>query len=347
MRYSTSRWPGHDSRDDDQPRRRRGGPAGSPHGLPPQASTRRPARGYRPTAGQFRAVPGPRRSSHRRGRRLSRGRVRCGRRLLRAGVVAVAEERPELLERWQASGGVMSAVDLATVHLDKGSHRSADEGHCLLEVASMLAGQPFGDGPPCVSPVLRTFGISVNDQWDDEQRQKLLPFAPRLLNTAGDGLDEARSYLALDWLIRTYTPAWLDLAGLTDVAAELRALRRVADMAAAAAAGPVVWDAQTKAAAAGAAAWDAASAAAWDAAGAAAGDAAGAAAWDAAWDAAGAAAGAAARDAAGAAAWDAAWDAAGVAAGVAARDAAWDAAGAAAGDAAWDAAGAAAGDAAG
>ena len=169
----------------------------------------------------------------------------------------------------------MSAVDLATVHLDKGSHRSADEGHCLLEVASMLAGQPFGDGPPCVSPVLRTFGISVNDQWDDEQRQKLLPFAPRLLNTAGDGLDEARSYLALDWLIRTYTPAWLDLAGLTDVAADLRALRRVADMAAAA--GPVVRDAQTKAVAARVAAWAAAWAAAWDAAGDAARAAAGAA----------------------------------------------------------------------
>ena len=57
---------------------------------------------------------------------------------------------------------------------------------------------------------------------------------------------------------------------------------------------------ESKRAAAGAAAWDAAGAAAWAAAWAAAG----AAAWAAAWDAAGAAAGAAAR----AAAWAAAWD---------------------------------------
>src|SRR6266568_3202957 len=348
MRYSTSRWPDHDGRGDDQPRRRHRSATGSPHGLPPQARVRRgPHHRYRPDPGQLRADPGPRRDRHWRDLRLPRGRVRCGRRPLRVGVDAVAEERPELLARRQASGGVMSAVDLATIHLDKGAHDSPDDGACLMEVVAMFVGQPFNDKPKCVSPVLRTFGISLNDQWDDVQRQTLRPFIPRLPGTAGDGLDEARSYLALDWLIRTYTPAWLDLAGLTDVAAELRALRRVADMAAAAAAGPVVWDAQTKAAAAGAAAWDAASAAAWDAAGAAAGDAAGAAAWDAAWDAAGAAAGAAARDAAGAAAWDAAWDAAGVAAGVAARDAAWDAAGAAAGDAAWDAAGAAAGDAAG
>jgi len=222
-------------------------------------------------------------------------------------------------------------IDLATIHLDKGAHDNPDDGHCLLEIVAMFAGQPFNDQPKCVSPVLRTFGISLNDVWDDVQRQTLRPFIPRLPGTAGDGLDEARSYLALDWLIRTYTPAWLDLAGLDEAAGELRALRRIADMAAAEAAGPVVRAAQIRAAAA--------RAAAGAAAGDAAGDAAWAAAWAAAWDAAGAAAGAAAWAAAG----DAAWDAAGAAAG----DAAWDAAWAAAGDAAWAAAWAAAGDAAG
>jgi hypothetical protein len=171
----------------------------------------------------------------------------------------------------------MTGIDLETVHLDQGAHSSPEDGACLLEVVAMFVGQPFNDAPKCVSPVLRTFGIGLNDQWDDAQRQTLRPFIPRLPGTAGDGLDEARSYLALDWLIRTYTPAWLDLAGLAESAAELRALRRIADMAAAEAAGPVVRAAQTKAAAAGAAA----GAAAWHAAG----DAAGAAAGDAAWDA--------------------------------------------------------------
>jgi len=189
--------------------------------------------------------------------------------------------------------------DLDSIHLDKGSHRDPDAGHCLLEVASMFAGEPFSDTPSCVSPVLRSFGISLNDQWDDERRQSLKPFIPRLVGTAGDGQDEARGYLALDWLIRTYTPAWLDLAGLTAEAAELRALRRIVDMVAAEAAGPVVRNASKKASAA------------WDAAGDAA--------WAAARDAARAAAGAAARNAAGAAARDAARDTAGAAA----RDTAW------------------------
>jgi hypothetical protein len=199
----------------------------------------------------------------------------------------------------------LDALTNGEVTLDKGSHGSFESGHCAMEVVSWLAGLGFTDAPECASPVLRSYTISVNDQWGHEQRQKLIPFLPRMVGTAGDGQDEARSYLALDWLVRTYTPAWLDLAGLTVEAQELRDLRRIVDMVAASEAGPVVRGAQKKADAA----WAAAGAAAWAAAGAAARAAAGAAAWAAAGAAAGAAAwaaaGAAARDAAGAAARDA------------------------------------------
>ncbi len=196
---------------------------------------------------------------------------------------------------------------LADLVLDKGSHRKPDEGMCVMEAAAYLAGEPWSDRPTCVSGVLTNFAMSLNDNWDDDQRQKLIPFIPRMIGTAGDGQDEARGYLALDWLIRTFTPVWLDLAGLTIEAQELRELRRIVDLVSAQSAGPVVRSARDKAYAAR----DAARAAAWAAAGAAAGDAA--------WAAAGAAAGDAAGAAAGDAAWDAAWAAAGAAAG-AARD---------------------------
>jgi len=221
----------------------------------------------------------------------------------------------------------MRALNLDTLHLEKGGHDTPDQGLCLLEAAAYLAGEEHSDHPVCVSRVLGEFGRNVNDRFPDDKRQALKPLIPMMLGTAGDGLDEQRGYLALDWLIRTYTPAWLDLAGLTSEAAELRALRRITDLAAAQAAAPVVRESRDKA--------REKRAAARDAAGAAAGDAA----WDAARD--------AARDAAGGAAGDAARDAAGAAAGAAARDAAWAAAWAAAGDAARDAAGDAAWDAAG
>ena len=132
----------------------------------------------------------------------------------------------------------MHHLDLTTLTLLKGGHPSRDAGVCLLEAVAYFAGEPHSDRPDCTSPVLGTFGRGLNDVLPDEKRQALVPFVPRMVGTAGDGLDEARSYMALDWLIRTYTPAWLDLAGLTVEAQALRELRRIVDLVSAQAAGP-------------------------------------------------------------------------------------------------------------
>lgn len=157
----------------------------------------------------------------------------------------------------------MTDLDLTHLTLAKGGHHAREDGTCLLEAVAWFAGEPHSDAPACVSPVLRTFGINLNDVLPDGKRQQLVPFVPRMVGTAGDGLDEARAYLALDWLIRTYAPAWLDLAGLAAEAQALRDLRRIVDLVSAQAAGPVVRAGRDKAAAA----WDAAWAAAWAAAG--------------------------------------------------------------------------------
>jgi hypothetical protein len=205
--------------------------------------------------------------------------------------------------------------------LKSGGHKGPDNGACVMEAVAYIAGEKWSDHPQCVSPVIGAFLRNWNDSLpSDADRDRLLkPLIPKIINTrADDATEERRSYLALDWMIRTYLPAWLRFAKLEDEADKVAALAPIADMETATAAAPVVQAANTKAAAAR----DAARDAAWDAAWAAAWAAAGAAAGDAAWDAAG--------DAAGAAAWDAAWDAAWAAA--------WAAAGAAAGDAAWDAA---------
>jgi hypothetical protein len=162
-----------------------------------------------------------------------------------------------------------------------------DQEACLFEWYNWLTRQHVGDDkPPGVSEVLWHYGMNLNDALPDGKRQDLIRYLPNgtspLAGTEHDGLDETRGYIALDWLIRTYTPAWLDLAGLTAEATALRDLRRIADLVAAQAAAPVVQDARSKAAAAWAAAWDAAGDAARAAARAAAWDAAGDAAWDAA-----------------------------------------------------------------
>ena len=224
---------------------------------------------------------------------------------------------------------------LEGLRLASGGHSSPTAGLCLMEAVAYVRGIPHTDHPACVSPVLGAMGRSLNDTLPSDIRQKLIPLIPDLPGTVDDGHDEERGYLALDWLIRVYLPTWLELSPrCRDLAAKVRELGRIADVASAERAGPVVRAAQKEASAARDAAGAAARAAAWAAARDAAWDAARALAWAAARD----AAWAAARDAAGAAAWDAARDAAG--------DAAWAAAGAAAGDAAWAAAWAAAGAAA-
>jgi hypothetical protein len=229
---------------------------------------------------------------------------------------------------------------LTGIVLKKGGHSSPEQGLCLMEALAYVRGIDHTDHPACVAPVLGEMGRSLNDVLPDTLRQDLVPLIPVLPGTAGDGHDEKRSYMALDWLIRVYLPTWLELSpACREDAAKVRELGRIVDVASAQRARPVVEQAQRTAdaagAAAGAAAGDAARAAwaAARAAWAAAGDAARAA-WAAAWAAAG--------DAAGDAAWDAAWAAAGDAAG----DADWAAAGDAARAAARAAAGAAAGDAA-
>ena len=209
----------------------------------------------------------------------------------------------------------MISLDVATITLAKGQHETCEDGMCLFEAYNQITRREQTDAcPPGVSPVLHIYGMRLNDVLPDDRRQELKRYLPNgtdvLAGTAGDGLDGVRAWMALDWLIRVYAPAWLDLAGLAGEASALRNLAPVTDSATAEAArlaGAAAGDA------ARAAAWAAAWAAARDAAWAAAWAAAGAAARDAAWDAAGAAAGDAARDAARAAARDAAWAAAGAA----------------------------------
>ena len=166
----------------------------------------------------------------------------------------------------------MAGTDITAITLARGGHEAPPEDcgnpeRCLFEWYNWLTRQVHTDGcPPGVSPVLHTFGMRLNDVLPDDRRQDLKRFLPngtnRLAGTADDGKDETRGYIALDWLIRTWTPAWLGLAGLTAEAAALRDLRRITDLVAAQSAGPAVREASSKAAAAGAAAGDAA----WDAA---------------------------------------------------------------------------------
>jgi hypothetical protein len=69
-----------------------------------------------------------------------------------------------------------------------------------MELASMLAGEPFSDRPECVCPVLGAFLRTYNDRVDDRRRQDLYRCASASVGTSGDdAATEDRARLALEW----------------------------------------------------------------------------------------------------------------------------------------------------
>lgn len=154
-------------------------------------------------------------------------------------------------------------IDLESIRLARGAHDSPEEGTCLLEAVAFVAGEPHTDHPACASPILGAFGRSLNDVLPTEKRQDLKPLIPSILGTANQPeKDQARGLMAADWIIRTYTPAWLRLAGATAEADTLAGLPELRSWDQVGAAQPAIDAAR----AARDAAWDAARAAARDAA---------------------------------------------------------------------------------
>jgi hypothetical protein len=81
-----------------------------------------------------------------------------------------------------------------TVRLSAGRHRSASAGACVMELASMLAHEPFSDRPGTASPVIAAFLRTYNDGLDDERRQDLYPLAALIVgSTGGRGLEDLRA----------------------------------------------------------------------------------------------------------------------------------------------------------
>ncbi|HJT02396.1 MAG TPA: hypothetical protein VJ757_02025 [Pseudonocardiaceae bacterium] len=72
--------------------------------------------------------------------------------------------------------------------LQRGRHRRPEDGACVMEYVSVLAGSSFTDHPRCTHPALATLARLVNDWIDDDQsRSELALLAPDLIGTgAGD-----------------------------------------------------------------------------------------------------------------------------------------------------------------
>jgi hypothetical protein len=92
-------------------------------------------------------------------------------------------------------------VNYQTARLVVGHHAGPDDGVCVMELASMLAGEPFSDHPRSVSPTLAGLLRGYNDGLDYRRRQTLKHYASASVGTArGRTVERERRRLVRAWL---------------------------------------------------------------------------------------------------------------------------------------------------
>ncbi|MEA2384313.1 MAG: hypothetical protein QOH72_4284 [Solirubrobacteraceae bacterium] len=106
------------------------------------------------------------------------------------------------------------SVSHQTVTLARGKHTSPRGGACVMELASMLAGEEFTDRPESVCPVVAAFLRGYNDAIDDRRRQDLYGHAAAAVGTrASAAVTRRRAQRCLDELraLRRWPLATLSL----------------------------------------------------------------------------------------------------------------------------------------
>ena len=72
--------------------------------------------------------------------------------------------------------------------LSRGKHHSPRRGACFMELASVMSGEPWSDGPKCTHPLLAHLARMVNDCTSDAGRGRLAPHVPSVVGVRGGGV---------------------------------------------------------------------------------------------------------------------------------------------------------------
>src|SRR4051812_21422253 len=94
--------------------------------------------------------------------------------------------------RRNRGGSLMPETTYQDVKICRGRHRSPDDGACVMELTSMLAGERFSDRPVAACPVIGAFLRPYNDLAPDGRRQELAPMASRIVDSRDCGVEAAR-----------------------------------------------------------------------------------------------------------------------------------------------------------
>jgi hypothetical protein len=103
----------------------------------------------------------------------------------------------------------MGPVTHQTIRLSKGKHTSKEHGACVMELASMLADEPFSDHPGSVCPVIGSLLRAYNDSVDDRRRQDLYAYAAKVVGSRGSAqLERERAERVCAWMSKPGGRGW-------------------------------------------------------------------------------------------------------------------------------------------
>jgi hypothetical protein len=85
-----------------------------------------------------------------------------------------------------------------------------------MELASMLAGEPFTDHPASACPVVGSFLRAYNDSVGDDRRQDLYAYAARVVDSrAGTAVQRRRAERVAEWALNMQRRRWTRILPLS------------------------------------------------------------------------------------------------------------------------------------
>jgi hypothetical protein len=125
--------------------------------------------------------------------------------------------------------------------LTTGNHLTREDGLCVMEAVAWVAGETHTDMPKCVSPVISRYCQGLNDEGNEEVRERLKPYIYKVIGTASPELDLKRAFIVADYAVRVF--AEIDVPRVVD-RITAQAAAKAANAAANAAAADIAYAAE-------------------------------------------------------------------------------------------------------
>ncbi len=104
------------------------------------------------------------------------------------------------------------------IKLSKGSHKTPQDGMCIMECAAYISGERHTAMPNCSSRLIANLAMDTNDNATDEDRNKLIPFVLRIAGSKGTPeMEKLRALMCIRFMLQKVIPLSLSVNDIRDL----------------------------------------------------------------------------------------------------------------------------------